>query len=397
MYYDKLRNLPYASVHFIWSFLKKVFPDLEDKFIKQLKVCGLSARICYSNKTVRELLEKDEKLNDNEKLVKFLRNLYELGHTSVFAHNIVKIPITSYMIENYTFSIQDIANVIPEIFNFASYSYDYDIKFRSLPVILTLLETINPYGIKYYVEYNKMVLEKTDNSFRVIEKFEYNYSNLYEDNAYFFINLRAYLDIIRRLSDFDKSFEETFWNNVMKNKDKIENIEIVSDIPLETGGSIIFLNNIDVNKPVKGTIIFENVSRVLSHQLVRHVSFYYEQKSHRYVSATSDLDDDEVINANDVFVNPSFRYNDSENNVNIANEFNKIYIEQIKSYKKLINEYKVKKEDARYILGNGLRTTVVMSFTQYGLKNFFEQRADNPKAQWEIREVAKILKEFLGF
>jgi len=394
MIYERLRLLPKKSIEKVYETLNYIFPDLEDMFIRQLKICGLSARLCYSNKSVNELIEKDEKLNDNEKLVKFLQHLSNLGHTSIFSHNILKIKIDNEYINNdrYYMSIDDLAIIVPELYIFRNWSYDNELRFNSLPVFLYLLETLNPYGIKYYVDYkryikenNKLKVEDIDNT--DIEDIKYIYEQ-YNKNGnyegYLFINLRAYIDILKAI---DK--ENEFWNKVNNNIDRIEDIKYFGEIPIPYFDGKIHLINIDKERPVKGSVIFEGVSRVFTHQLVRHISFYYEQRSNRY---TKPFDINDI---NKAFVNPAVLYNDSKHINDIFNEFKNIYISELKTYDKLINEYKVKKEDARYILGDGMRTTIMMSFTQYGLDNFFEQRADNPKAQTEIRIIAKLLKEFI--
>jgi len=55
---------------------------------------------------------------------------------------------------------------------------------------------------------------------------------------------------------------------------------------------------------------------------------------------------------------------------------------------------KVKRENARFILPNGRKTTIVVSGTLYWIKDFILKRTD-PHAQWEIQTVAKAMKNLL--
>ena len=55
--------------------------------------------------------------------------------------------------------------------------------------------------------------------------------------------------------------------------------------------------------------------------------------------------------------------------------------------KALTGPDKVKPEDARYFLPNACKTEVVVSYNFRTWRHVFRERALNPKAQWEIREI----------
>jgi len=67
---------------------------------------------------------------------------------------------------------------------------------------------------------------------------------------------------------------------------------------------------------------------------------------------------------------------------------------QKKIYNTLIYSYKIKREDARFFLPTGRRTTIVVSGTLNWIHNFIDKR-NTPHAQWEIRKVARLMKELL--
>jgi thymidylate synthase (FAD) len=62
------------------------------------------------------------------------------------------------------------------------------------------------------------------------------------------------------------------------------------------------------------------------------------------------------------------------------------------TYNILVNSFKIKREDARFILPAGRKTTIVVSGTLNWLYDFIDKR-DNIHAQWEIRNIASIMKE----
>ena len=137
---------------------------------------------------------------------------------------------------------------------------------------------------------------------------------------------------------------------------------------------IIGLGHASTMEHVSFTFAIEGVSRVLSHQLVRHRIASYSQQSQRYVSEH----DFEFI------VPPSVK-----GNAKAEEKFSKLMKDIRKTYDELV-ELGVHKEDARYCLANATETKIVVSMNARALLNFFALRCCY-RAQWEIREMADLM------
>lgn len=153
---------------------------------------------------------------------------------------------------------------------------------------------------------------------------------------------------------------------------------------------------------VSFTFGVEGISRVLSHQLVRHrIGCSYSQQSQRYVK----LDQFEYIippqikaidEARELFIDAMKR--DQE----VYDRLVEVLYKQ--NYKKYIDEGKTEKqaaqmaekasiEDARYVFPNACETKIVFTMSARALFNFFRMRCCE-RAQWEIREMAtEMLKK----
>ena len=126
---------------------------------------------------------------------------------------------------------------------------------------------------------------------------------------------------------------------------------------------------------VSFTFAIDGLSRVASHQLVRHRLASFSQQSQRYVKM-SDSDPEAVVIPDTIKNNPEA--------LKIFNEAVKV---SQKSYADLIN-LGISKEDARFILPHGHSTRLVMTMNARELHHFFNLRLCR-RAQWEIHELAK--------
>lgn len=132
------------------------------------------------------------------------------------------------------------------------------------------------------------------------------------------------------------------------------------------------------------TFLIEDCSISMTHQLVRHRVASYSQRSSRYTG----LEDGEWF-----VIPPSIAKN---------RDALEVYVKTMKiereSYKVLTEKFDIPKEDARFVLGAGKHTNIVVTMNCRALKNFFAHRLCS-RAQWEIRdlarEMAKICKERL--
>ena len=125
------------------------------------------------------------------------------------------------------------------------------------------------------------------------------------------------------------------------------------------------------------TFAIEGVSRVLTHQLVRHRIASYSQQSQRYVKEH----DFETILPLSIAARPAER----EKFEKLMGEIRTLYTEW--------TEMGIPAEDARYILPNAAETKIVVTMNVRSLYNFFSLRCCT-RAQWEIRALAeKMLAE----
>ena len=121
------------------------------------------------------------------------------------------------------------------------------------------------------------------------------------------------------------------------------------------------------------TFSAEGVSRVLTHELVRHRMASYSQQSQRYVK---------FKDANfDYIIPPEIAKNEE-----LKKEFEEKMTDLGGFYEKLI-QAGIKPEDARFVLPNSTETKIVFTMNCRSLLNFFHLRMCT-RAQWEIRSLA---------
>jgi len=139
---------------------------------------------------------------------------------------------------------------------------------------------------------------------------------------------------------------------------------------------------IGLNKQYDGYAVFyiDGVSRAMTHQLVRHTALNFSQRSQRYVK------EDE----NYTIIPPAVLENETA--LQLVNFYNRL---AIATYNMLVYGYKIKREDARFFLPMGRRTTILVSGTLNWINDFIEKR-DTPHAQWEIRSVARGMRDVMG-
>ena len=114
------------------------------------------------------------------------------------------------------------------------------------------------------------------------------------------------------------------------------------------------------------------ISRVCSHQLVRHRIASYSQESQRYVNLS-----------NPEFVMPPSIAQIPES-VRIWDDL----VERMRDTYQSLRRLGIKKEDSRFLLPNATATRIVVTMNFRELLHFFRVRCDRA-AQWEIRALAK--------
>ena len=144
---------------------------------------------------------------------------------------------------------------------------------------------------------------------------------------------------------------------------------------------IMSLGHHSVLEHASFTFGVEGISRVTSHQLVRHRVASYSQQSQRYVSHVERFD---------AVIPPSI---DSNEEAKRIFDFTVGVVHQ--AYKQLV-EMGVQPEDARYLLPNATETKVIITMNARELLHFFKLRCCM-RAQWEIGSMSvgmlKLAKE----
>lgn len=118
------------------------------------------------------------------------------------------------------------------------------------------------------------------------------------------------------------------------------------------------------------TFNITDVSRVTSHQLVRHRVASYTQQSQRYVK----MDVIDTVIPESIKVVGGGKLIDAleETVYDIADKLRTVGVPE---------------EDIRYLYPNGMRTNIVVTMNARSLLNFFSLRCCD-RSQWEIRELA---------
>jgi len=135
---------------------------------------------------------------------------------------------------------------------------------------------------------------------------------------------------------------------------------------------IMSLGHHSVLEHASFTFGIEGISRVTTHQLVRHRIASFSQQSQRYVSHKEDFTS---IMPDTIAQNPD------------AREIFAFMSETVhKAYTQLI-AIGIPAEDARYILPNATETKIIMTMNARELLHFFSLRCCQ-RAQWEIRQMS---------
>lgn len=135
---------------------------------------------------------------------------------------------------------------------------------------------------------------------------------------------------------------------------------------------IMSLGHHSVLEHASFTFGIEGISRVTTHQMVRHRIASFSQQSQRYVSHKDEF----------TSIMPDTIAENSE-----ARQIFAFMSETVhKAYTQLI-DMGIPAEDARYILPNATETKIIMTMNARELLHFFALRCCQ-RAQWEIREMS---------
>ena len=161
-------------------------------------------------------------------------------------------------------------------------------------------------------------------------------------------------------------------------KTKPEDLDKTSDKELKAIlEQVTSLGHTSVIEHTNFTFAISDVSRSLTHQLVRHRIASYAQQSQRYV----DFKEPNYVTPPKIAKNKQMK---------------KAYDDTMKTiweqYSNLL-DMGIPAEDSRFVLPNAACTNIIVTMNARSLLNFFELRCCQ-HAQWEIRQLAnKMLKE----
>jgi len=140
---------------------------------------------------------------------------------------------------------------------------------------------------------------------------------------------------------------------------------------------VMKLGHTSVLEHASFTFAISDVSRSLTHQLVRHRIASYSQQSQRYVNLTEPA----YVIPPSIVKNKKMRKAYEDTMQLIWDQYNKLL------------EIGIPVEDSRYVLPNATCTNIMVTMNARSLLNFFELRCCL-HAQWEIRQCAnRMLKE----
>ena len=130
---------------------------------------------------------------------------------------------------------------------------------------------------------------------------------------------------------------------------------------------------------VSFTFAINGISRICSHQLVRHrIGSSYSQQSQRYIEMDTNK------NMQSVIVPPSIKNKQS------AYDLYKASVDTATCVYHSLLSMGIPKEDARYVLPHSWSTQLSVTMNARALHNFFTLRLCK-RSQWEIRNLARMM------
>ena len=158
-------------------------------------------------------------------------------------------------------------------------------------------------------------------------------------------------------------------------KTKPEDLDKTSDKELKSIlEHVMSLGHTSVIEHASFNFAISDVSRSLTHQLVRHRIASYAQQSQRYV----DFKEPNYVTPPEIAKNKKMKKAYDETMKNIWEQYNKLL------------EMGIPAEDSRFVLPNAACTNILVTMNARSLLNFFELRCCL-HAQWEIRKLANLM------
>ena len=145
-------------------------------------------------------------------------------------------------------------------------------------------------------------------------------------------------------------------------------------------------NHLSVFEHVSATFKIEGVSRACMAQITRHRHASFGVESQRYCKY--DFADPDWYVVPEAFEQPAF-----VGDLTLKSWYQTQMENDAKAYRNAL-ERGVKPEDARYLLPNAAKTTLVVTMNARELFHVFDMRLDHA-AQWEVRNTANVMNNAL--
>ena len=126
------------------------------------------------------------------------------------------------------------------------------------------------------------------------------------------------------------------------------------------------------------TFLVEDVSRALTHQLIRHRMASYTQLSQRYAKVETDKE---------WYIEPET----VKSSLNILNKYRNLMDDIANLYNEMCSKG-IPNEDARMILPNACFTSIIVSMNARAFLEAATLRTCN-RAQWEIRQMFQLMRD----
>lgn len=368
--------------------------------LSKKKISDTQCYLIYKNNLIENIYEACSCCYDNTKELSYLEKKkyvgkrISAGHESILEHGRLAMILRNIPSAIYNNIIELTSSEFSKWLEFYSLN-DETQYFDTYDIIIN--GSIR--GYKHFI--NNITPNVYDNNIlvrKIINVLEKNtvaelYGKLNEELEFNFVDIETGVeDVNTRKSDIVYS---NISNNIIDipttNKDTIKSVELGIDlnelIHLSDQYGIYLEKNISY-KIIPVTIVFRNMSRTATHQLVRHRNAI-TQESQRYVNAS-----------NASFTIPVPGYNpDKIYSINIAG--NKINANLNELAKELLSVYTqlqsqgLKKEEARAFLPSNVNCSrLYMTFTLESLIAFLNLRLD-PHAQYEIRKYAEAINNII--
>lgn len=367
--------------------------------------------VLYFNDTVDIIYEACTACYDNTKDInyfekkKYIEKRIKCGHESVLEHGFVSFIISDISSDEYTRCISEIIGSSKYLSIFTCQNEDDSYNIMIGGSVRAYKHLIKEYSKAYIIYDDEDEILISNDNFIMNHIFETLYKTtvkeFYSDIEKLIPNYNRFQDIICNQFDYLIDINETFKtddNCIIKDKFEIIGTELLNhddelwNIYLKSSQNGFTKDEVDEILPI--TILFKNMSRTATHQLVRHRNAI-TQESQRYVDYS---DAGFTIPDMSSYMED---YKDKKFDISLFGEKVSTNLDSLS--KELINIYNqltdqgLKKEDARAFLPSNVQCgRLYMTFTLNSLNKAIELRTD-PHAQTEIREyfteIASIINE----